>query len=551
MTLLVSVADFVSRRRLWVATALHALAIVALAASLPPDAWFVGDPGTKLVAARDAAAHPSRPLESSLPPIEAADAEDYRQPFFVPHGDHAHAFTSPLFPLATAPFLGLFGVRGLYVLPALGWLLLPPLTLSLARRLQLRASSVAVWIATAAMTPFVFYGLEFWEHAPAVAALVGAMCLAFGAPTDRGDLTTPTSVALVTAGVVSAMAILLRPESVWAVGAIVMVLWLRATPAQAIRSTVLLAVGGAIGVLPQAAYHLTHFGTLTPEHVSGNLAGLAGDWRTERLDFANIWLGIHRGWTRVAASLLIFGAIVGRVDRRRRWPLVVGMIGAAGLAFEFARGHELRENLWRVLPIGLIALLPPGRSTTARRALWILTIVPVIGVVLTAPNDGGGQWGPRYLLAIVPPLLLLAFNTVRHLSRRVGARAAFAFVAFMLAAAMRVSFTAYDELRATKTFYSEMVADTVGAAAGHHVLTNVWWVPQVNAAVLDPARVLWVNDAAKGARWLAGRPGLDVLLIRLADAPDPLDDWTRGTCYRPVREERSRGGLLYTALNCR
>ena len=32
----------------------------------------------------------------------------------------------------------------------------------------------------------------------------------------------------------------------------------------------------------------------------------------------------------------------------------------------------------------------------------------VAGVVLTATNDGGAQWGVRYLLVAAPPLLLLA-----------------------------------------------------------------------------------------------------------------------------------------------
>ena len=122
--------------------------------------------------------------------------EQDRQPFYVPHDDHAHAFTSALFPALSAPFLSLFGLRGLYVLPAIGWLLIAPLTISLSRRLQTRASPTAIWIGMATLSPFVFYGLEFWEHAPAIAASLGAACLALRTPTSSGALRQPNEVAI-------------------------------------------------------------------------------------------------------------------------------------------------------------------------------------------------------------------------------------------------------------------------------------------------------------------------------------------------------------------
>ena len=47
----------------------------------------------------------------------------YVEPFFAVHGDHAHAVTSELFPLVSAPFAASLGPPGLYVLPAIGFLL--------------------------------------------------------------------------------------------------------------------------------------------------------------------------------------------------------------------------------------------------------------------------------------------------------------------------------------------------------------------------------------------------------------------------------------------
>ena len=49
--------------------ALAALVLVWLASALPPDAFFSGDSGVKLIAALDAIEHPARPFDTDLPRI--------------------------------------------------------------------------------------------------------------------------------------------------------------------------------------------------------------------------------------------------------------------------------------------------------------------------------------------------------------------------------------------------------------------------------------------------------------------------------------------------
>ena len=87
------------------------LALVVLARGLPAETFFVGDPGVKLIAARNAIDHASAPLEIPLPVIGGVPLP-YVEPFFVVHSDHAHAVTSEAFPLVSAPFIATFGVRG-------------------------------------------------------------------------------------------------------------------------------------------------------------------------------------------------------------------------------------------------------------------------------------------------------------------------------------------------------------------------------------------------------------------------------------------------------
>ena len=145
-----------------------------LAAGLRPDAFFVGDPGVKLIAAQNAIDHPSRPFEITLPRI-ASIPVPHVEPFFSVHGDHAHAITSALFPVLSAPFLVAFGARGLYVLPALGFLLTVAGCAALATALDPRRRPVVAGLAAALGTPFLFYGLEFWEHTLALGcATLGA-----------------------------------------------------------------------------------------------------------------------------------------------------------------------------------------------------------------------------------------------------------------------------------------------------------------------------------------------------------------------------------------
>ena len=102
------------------------VAAVWLAADLPPHAFYSGDSGVKLIAARNAIAHPSRPFEIDLPTINGRPLP-YVERFFAVHGQHAHALQSPLFPVLSAPFIAMFGLRGAYLLPVASFVALVPL----------------------------------------------------------------------------------------------------------------------------------------------------------------------------------------------------------------------------------------------------------------------------------------------------------------------------------------------------------------------------------------------------------------------------------------
>jgi hypothetical protein len=313
--------------------ALTALALVWLAAGLPAGAFFAGDSGVKLIAAREAIAHPARPFETDLPRV-GARATTFVDQMIVPHGDHAHVLQSPLFPPLTAPLIAAFGLRGAYVWPALAFVALVPL-LAAARRPLLPDTSWAVlaWIVVAA-NPLFLYALEFWEHAPAVAMLSAGTALVAPAMAGAGSSArTAIGGALVGGGV------LLRPEGAW----------LAAGLALALGPRYWLAFGGgaAAMLLPAAALNYAHFGNPLGAHASAVLAPMGADFLAARSQRLRDWLWPTSGADTAGLALVAAAwvAALFKVDVRARQLVVLA--GTAVMAVLASRRSLPTASFWR------------------------------------------------------------------------------------------------------------------------------------------------------------------------------------------------------------
>ncbi|MGC4082922.1 MAG: hypothetical protein QM736_12630 [Vicinamibacterales bacterium] len=261
--------------------------VVALADGLRPDTFFVGDPGVKLVSTRNALRSPLHPLDIPLPTIGNETVPHVEQ-FFAVHGDHAHAVTSEFFPLVSAPLLAVWGLRGLYVLPALGFLAVLAGSAWFGWVLDSRRHMAIVAALAAIGTPFLFYGLEFWEHMPALGLVVIGTALLLDAARRRPGRPSDTLPTFV-AGLLFGIATTLRAEAactVFALGLASRMLVHR----PAWRSLAVAAAGMAIGLLPLELYSVVHFGSWIPGHVGTNAALVGNDWFGERLAFAREWL---------------------------------------------------------------------------------------------------------------------------------------------------------------------------------------------------------------------------------------------------------------------
>lgn len=473
-----------------------AVSAVWLAAGLRPDAFFVGDPGVKLVAARNAIAHPSDPLNVPLPTI-GGEAIPYVEPFFATHGNHAHAITPELFPLLSAPLIRWFGMRGAYVLPAIGFLGILAACAWLAIALDPRRSPSIVILVAGLATPFLFYGLEFWEHtlAVAIAALATTwfvMCRTRAQSRISGGLALASGSAF-------GLAIVMRPEIACVLfSALIAALLLDDRPRWSTSG--LLLLGAGLALAPFEIYTVVHFHSLVPSHIGTNSGLLASGWGTERLQLAGTWLA-PSGWT--------------------------------------AGGPTRAASFWSVAPAAVLALVPL-RSRVQRDGrgyLLALAALTCLFVLLTAPNDGGGQWGPRYLLFAYVPLAILAADLVESLPRRNAAVLVALIV--IVAGCLWIQRSAYRQLRGAKLTYGrvvDFVSDEV--APGGYVVTDLWWLDQIAATATSERQLVYARDGADGhavMERLSRAVVPTVTVIRSQSESPDVSAWTEGTCYVEIR----------------
>lgn len=461
-----------------------AAALALLASGLPGRTFYTGDPGVKLVAARNVAAHPDHPLDIPLPRIGGRPAP-YVDPFFAIHGDHSHAITPELFPIATAPMIAAFGPRGVYVLPAVGFLLAIAATAWLGVLLDGRRHAPTLMLTALLGTPLLFYGLEFWEHAPAAGLAGLAACLIVrGARWPVPWATLP--------GLMFGIAILLRPEVVWFAAAVLAASrWLPQPPGTA--RTMAVVVGALLALIPIVVRTFLHFGAIITPHVAGNPALWSPGWPGRRLSIFTEWF----------------------VD-----------IGPA--------------NAWITAPVLLLCLVSLIVSSTrqGRPFLLLLAGITVFLTWLSAPNSGGGQWGPRYLLPAFIPIAIVAADVFQGLGHRRRVLTVLLVVSAAVAG-LAIQRMSYQRLRGTKETYGRVLGLVESMTpAGGYAVTDLWWLDQV-AASADRRVFLYAADAETGGvivRQLQDARTDHVTIFGSREESGDQSPWTVGTCY--VVDER-------------
>jgi hypothetical protein len=411
-------------------------------------------------------------------------------------------------------------VLGSSVLLAIGGtqaLLLPPLLAGVAglaiaawRGFRFPARVVLLTVLVLGLaTPWLFYSITFWGHTLASVLVWVALALALHGHETRGWV--PGLVA----GLLLGSAIGIRPEALTcAVAAVIILLGWRRT-----RRTTLWVVVGLGAALLAGVFYQRWF---VPEGILGqvsmNFAPTAFDsplWSMRRLFEVSQMVieSRHMGVLAVSTggALALCLAFVYRRLRRGHSPLLAQAVEVAGLFLVvvgvlvlLARGHEPIDLLMGA-PVVWLLLAQPSRtpaSTAWRRGragqLMAWCGLVILLSVAVGRQNGGLQWGPRYLMPILGPLVLLSIAKWDWLDRdagpglgRWGLRVSFAGLVLAGVVTQAAGVVRLSETRAANGALTRALLAEPSAV----VVTDMWFVAQIAPSVYGRVPLLLVRTA--------------------------------------------------------
>ena len=511
---------------------LFAATFVLLMRGLPARTFYVGDPGLKLAVARNAIDRPAHPLDIDVPRIGGHPTVRFLDPMFYAHGDHAHAMTPELFPLISAPLIAKFGIRGAFVLPGLGFVLMVAASAWLGAALERRRWLTGIVIVATVCTPLLFYALEFWEHTLAV----GIAALATALLVERRSVGP-----LFASGTLLGIAVMLRPEAVWYSAAVSLGTLLPPLRFGAKQIGMVMA-GGVVACLPLVTYSAMHSGQFFSGHAATNLSLVTERWLSVRIDLVRLWfvpgrLLLATACTLTAAAVMVMNA----TPSKRRVVCVISGSFVAAVAVAAARGLFPLASIWNAAPGALLALtIPWRRERNGERFLLTVAVVSSLLVTVTAPNDGGGQWGPRYLLFAFIPIAILTADALESMVR--SSRWGMAAAVVIVLASLFVQRDAYRELRGAKQAYNRIL-DFVERETPRegYIVTDLWWLGQVTASLYPTRVVLFASDAIAAEQALvllaeAHVPDVSIVRSRSESPQDVFARWYENTGFVLTRQ---------------
>lgn len=502
--------------------------LASLLLYLPPDGMWAGDQGAKYIQVESLIRQRFGEMTLLYPGADLDPAGTFSPLpalYTVPAPDGAVSIYSYPYAFLCAGFVKLVGLRGL-LLPSVASTLLSLFCfVRMGRRMGLRTVSALPWVLAAA-TPLLFYALSFWEHA--LAAMVAAGALTLGVEALRRQA---PSLAFA-AGLVAGLSFLVRPEGLF-VGVAASVALAAAPRRRATLVTAALA-GWAVGLLPAIGLNLTLYGQPLGGGAALNfgrlsLPLLAGKLLEDRGQIAASMAFDRNLYWKFFAGLVLLAIVVRFTAGRWRTAAVLALALAALRLWFLEGGLFLKTGLVAACPLVLLAVAPRHGSSPAREILGFLQGfcgVYFLAVVLTAPNDGGAQWGPRYLLPMVAPAVVVAWHQAEHLflsargAQRWAVGAALGLL-LLLSGALQVHSVRVLEHSLSR---SQRIHAAVRGAGADVVLTDFWWVPQILAPLYFERRIFLLHQPEKLDAFIAQLAAHDyrsfVFVVTRSKAPD-------------------------------
>ncbi|HEV3312159.1 MAG TPA: DUF4386 family protein [Chloroflexota bacterium] len=388
-----------------------ALAVVALLIGHFTDFYSV-DGDAKYLAALNLARH--FPNAAISYPYAAHDPLGrFTLPLTAWYGGHDYAGYSLPFEMISGLAVAALGSAGLVLPPVVATVLLLVVQLQLASLLGLRSQRALIALFTVATTPVLFYAVSFWEHTWGVALFTGGLAALVAAASDESRPRWLSAGA----GLLLAGGVFMRRETIIPAGIALLMVPLLFRNRHAVVTAA--AAFGALAA-PLVVVMLLHPQPLTVglTHASPGRAAVgvtAGVSKLHKLQ----WL--LAGGYATGIFALFTGLLLAARRFRPRWMPVIfatgGIFSSIAFIFELLTHYTFADEnplafcplaLWGIWSVFFVKKDAPARDLQI--LLWIIATAGAGAIALIAYDDGGAQWGPRYLLFAFPLLILLAFR---------------------------------------------------------------------------------------------------------------------------------------------
>ncbi|MBE9124683.1 MULTISPECIES: LA_3751/LA_3752 family putative glycosyltransferase [unclassified Coleofasciculus] len=366
-----------------------------LQGQIPDGVFFSGDAGLKALLAQQLSSGQFRvdlvpPPQSWVRSLWENGLYPFEEPF-VYHLENRHYITFPYtFPLITAPFHALFGYRGLYIIPLVSTWAIWLNFFFACRRLKFSpiSTSLALFILIFA-SPLSMYSAMYWEHTLAVALSFYGLSLLL-IPKQSEGLSKREAVF---SGVSIGLSVWLRPEFL-CLSAIVFVI----------------VAGIALANTPQFNWadkplHLNQL-TFLANHKFIFLASLIVTvvlfFVSNQVIYSHP-LGIHA--IQIVEDLSLIDKLKDAWENFK------------GLGYAFFEYFQVA--FFPVLYLGLALVMRTVKLTPRLILIYLICLVFVVGVSVIVPVGtagliaGGKQWGARFLLILIPIVVLMSVNELQ------------------------------------------------------------------------------------------------------------------------------------------
>jgi 4-amino-4-deoxy-L-arabinose transferase-like glycosyltransferase len=435
------------------------------------------------------------------------DPDQQYAPFVEPwamwyQGKPYTEYTSP-FIWASVPLYALFGHAGLMLLPWLCGMLLILMTAWLAWRVRPDRSAALAPLVVGLGSPLLVYSLEFWEHTPGTALAVFALVDVVKALDSRRRAWW-----LIASGAAIGLSLTMRAELyVYPIAIVIGLLFIRST-LPLIRSSVWLAIGGLLTIGPWWMYQFVTWGSPFGPRLQQNVPVLGGTEMLTRLgdttgrNWSMLFPAEGDGVTVLAlllAAMVVTAVLTGLLRRKIKWladvgfwiGVVLSMLLAGLLVWQLAQGQR-PDDLLTAFPIVLLLILPAPRGVppTSNRQLptanilRFLTVIPlafVVLVILISPFHGGIQWGPRFLLPIIPPLTVVLIDRLAGLWDVINRSARVGLAAALIALLAAGSYSTWLGVKFMQDgqIASEFMSEVIRQSPERVVVADTWFLPQM------------------------------------------------------------------------